>query len=194
MLQCLMTRISIAFLLLCLSSAGAARLPEPPPSPAAVAAARAFVARLPIEQHFVASCGMVESMTAPVFDFWSGAEEISERPNAEAVRYHGLLAIRAEVERLLPEAAASIRERLALDYAARLSPEAIDALRIFYSTGSGPHFASVHVEDSLRISGHVRQALLDRLAPRFPAITAQAVERARRGGQLPPLAICMPYE
>jgi hypothetical protein len=180
--------------LLFASAAAAARLPAPPPSPAAVAAARAFVAELPIEQNFTPSCSVVDRMTTPVFDHWNAAEEIGERPNAHGVQHWGLVAIRAEVERLLPETAASIRGALAADYAARLDAETIEALRTFYATGRGRSLAILHVEDSLRITGLVQQALLDRLSLRFPAITAQAVERARRTPAPPPMIFCVPFD
>jgi hypothetical protein len=189
-----MVRPFLSFVLICASAAGAARVPAPPPSPAALAAARALVAELPIEQNFAPSCAMVEQMAAPVFDHWNAAEGIPERPNAGALQHWGLVTIRAEVERLLPAAAASIRERLALDYAARLDPEAIDALRAFYAAGQGRQLAILHVEDSLRIAGLVQQALLDRLAPRFPAFTARAVERARRTREPQPMRVCTPFD
>lgn len=168
----------------------AANTPRPPATQAALAGARALVAELPLAAHFEASCSPAVRRIA---GFVLEHSRVMAPPPPASPTASALLdqlmseRIQAEVRRLLPEAAAAAREPLALHYAYSLTPEQVEALRLFYA-GTGDRLVALfHVSDSRTIEDLVRQEIWRLIAPRLPAFSAQAAAEVRRRQRLGPL-------
>jgi hypothetical protein len=154
----------------------------PPPEPERLAAARAFVAALPIRESFESRYGGSPIVDALYRDLVANAADAHPGLNLEAIGSGLRSGIDRRVRQALPAILPAASEEIANRYARSLNPAELAAATVFYGTPAGRAFAVRLVDLEPLIMEPIHARLLEALSPALDAIVAEAegAERLRQ--------------
>jgi hypothetical protein len=170
----------IALLLLLALAGGLARpagssTPMPAPDPARLAAARRFVAALPIEEAVRGAPGGREHIRG-VLAVGIDQEVRSQRRAAdfEAIVYPFNAALFRRIDAMLPRLLPAVLDDMAVGYSFEMEASALDAAARFFATAEGRAFAARTVERDRLVIEVLQAHLFRAIEPDLGAILAEA--------------------